>query len=91
LKRTLQLTGVRVPDASINHINTTQELLGHLITPPKPRKVIEALALREDLVNLPNVKILSRRVTPIDKEVSVGRWKIIEKELRERGLPVTGH
>lgn len=87
----MQLTGVRIPDAAINNISTAQELLSHLITPPKPRKVIEALSQNAELVNLPNVKILSRRVTPIDKEESVGRWKVIRKELEDRGLPVTGH
>jgi hypothetical protein len=46
---------------------------------------------RGDLVQLPNVKIYSRRVTPIDKEVEVGRWKVIVKELEKRELPVTGH
>lgn len=34
--------------------------------------------------------IHGRRQTPIDKEKEVGRWKVIEKELRERGLPVVG-
>ncbi len=39
----------------------------------------------------PNVMILSRRETPVDKEKEVGRWKLIERELRARGLPVLGH
>lgn len=43
-----------------------------------------------ELLGLPNVKVYSRRVTPIDKEVWVGRWKVIEAELIKRGLPVTG-
>ena len=43
------------------------------------------------LENLPNVKVYGRRVTPIDKEMFVGRWKVIESELKKRGLPVTGH
>ena len=40
---------------------------------------------------LPNVKVYDRRITPIDKEKMVGRWKVIERELIERDLPVTGH
>lgn len=32
----------------------------------------------------------SRRVGPIDREISVGRWKVIEEELKKRDLPVTG-
>jgi hypothetical protein len=43
------------------------------------------------LVHLPNVKIYAKRQTPIDRHKEVGRWKIIEAELRKRGLPVTGH
>lgn len=35
--------------------------------------------------------VLSRRETPVDKEKEVGRWKVIERELKARGLPVLGH
>lgn len=38
----------------------------------------------------PNVKVVSKRVGMIDREREVGRWKLIEKELQYRGLPVTG-
>ncbi len=38
-----------------------------------------------------NVMIIPRRETPLDKEKEVGRWKLIEKELSARGLPVWGH
>ena len=37
-----------------------------------------------------NVLLLSRRETPVDKHKEVGRWKLIEKELIARGLPVLG-
>jgi len=30
------------------------------------------------------------RQTPIHKHKEVGRWKVIEEELINRGLPVTG-
>lgn len=91
LKRTMQLTGIRVPDSAIMPARNAQALLKQLIVPTKPRKLVEALEQKEDLINLPNVSVYAKRVTPIDKERSVGRWKIIEKELQERGLPVTGH
>ena len=39
---------------------------------------------------LANVKVHDRRISPIDREVSVGRWKVIEEALTKRGLPVTG-
>lgn len=42
------------------------------------------------IAELPNVQIVDRRYTPIDKEKEVGRWKIIEKELIVRDLPITG-
>ncbi|TVY85030.1 hypothetical protein LSUE1_G001506 [Lachnellula suecica] len=91
LKRTLQLTGVRVPDSAMKSARTAQSILSHLVTPPKPRKLIEALEQKEDLLSLPNVSMSGRRVTPIDREKAAGRWKLIEKELESRGLPVTGH
>ena len=85
------MTGIRVADSALNSTRTVQALLSHLITPPKPRKLFEALAQKDELTSLPNVEIFAQRVTPIDKERAVGRWKVIEKELEERGLPVTGH
>ena len=42
------------------------------------------------LKGLPNLKMMARRYTPVDKEKEVGRWKVIEGELRRRGLPVLG-
>jgi len=43
-----------------------------------------------ELVSLPNVSVYNRRVTPIDKEKMVGRWKVIVNELEKRELPVVG-
>jgi hypothetical protein len=57
---------------------------------PRPKNLAETLATKTELASLPNVKIMSRRETPVDKEKAVGRWKIIEAELRSRGLPVFG-
>lgn len=48
------------------------------------------LSSRGLLAELSNVTLHDRKLTPIDKEVSVGRWKVIEEELTKRGLPVTG-
>jgi Ribosomal subunit 39S len=86
----MQLTGIRIPDPVIKSSNSAQALLRQLITPPKPNKVVDALKQKSYLVELPNVIIYGRRQTPVDKERKVGRWKVIEKELRERGLPVFG-
>ncbi|PMD55781.1 uncharacterized protein K444DRAFT_537093 [Hyaloscypha bicolor E] len=91
VKRTMQLTGLRIPDAAIMPAKTVKGLLAHLVKPPKPRKLVDALQQKEELMNIPNVSIYAKRVTPIDKHKSVGRWKVIEQRLTERGLPVTGH
>lgn len=45
---------------------------------------------KRPLVGLPNVVVSGQRVTPIDKEKAVGRWKMIEAELEKRRLPVIG-
>ncbi|PVH87268.1 hypothetical protein DL98DRAFT_510132 [Cadophora sp. DSE1049] len=91
LKRMMQLTGIRIPDAHLNSTKTASALLKFLVVPPKPRKLVDALSQKEDLVTLPNVSIYPKRITPIDRERSLGRWKVIEKELEEKGLPITGH
>lgn len=56
----------------------------------KPAKVAERLLQNETLAKQSNLLILGRRETPVDKEKELGRWKVIEQELRERGLPVLG-
>ncbi|MCJ1239169.1 hypothetical protein MMC14_007162 [Varicellaria rhodocarpa] len=91
LKRVMQLTGKRIPDPAIPDIKHGKALLTHLITKPKPMKLAESLLNKTDLLSIPNVQILDRRFTPIDKEKEVGRWKVIEQELKTRGLPVTGN
>jgi len=87
----MQLTGRRIPDPALQDINSARALLGHLVAKPKPPKLAERLTLKEQLVELPNVQLRERRWTPIDKEKDVGRWKVIVRELKERGLPVTGN
>lgn len=86
----MQLTGRRISDSAVKSIECVQDVLAHLATPPKPRKVVDALS-QNDLPTLPNVTVKSRRITPIDKEVSIGRWKVIEKELQSKGLPIVGN
>jgi hypothetical protein len=87
----MQLTGIRIPDPVIQTANTAQALLRYLIAPPKPRKLTEALAQNEELLGLLNLRVYEKRITPVDREMSIGRWKLIEKELQVRGLPVFGH
>ena len=57
---------------------------------PKAERLFDELEEKGRLQSLANVKVHGRKIGAIDKEVSVGRWKVIEEELRKRGLPVTG-
>lgn len=86
----MQLTGIRIPDPAIADLTSAKALLGHLVRKPKPKKLAERLTVNENLTSLPNIQIMDRRYTPIDKEKEIGRWKIIERELIQRNLPVTG-
>lgn len=90
MKRVIQLTGRRIPDVVIANAQDVRALHGFLMLPPKPKKLAEILVENEQLTTLPNVKVIPRRVTPIHKDLAVGRWKVIEKELLDRGLPVVG-
>lgn len=83
----MQLTGLRVPDFAISSTTTVGLLLDRIITPPKPRKVSDALAQENGSNILSNVYIRDRRITLIDRERRVGRWKVIEQELLRRELP----
>ncbi|PGH13649.1 hypothetical protein AJ79_03497 [Helicocarpus griseus UAMH5409] len=92
LKRVSQLSGHRIPDPEFAAINKPSRLISILtnVSKPKVTKLAEVLLKDERLTSLPNVKIMDRRYTPIDKEKEVGRWKLIEEELTARALPVTG-
>ncbi|CAI4213421.1 unnamed protein product [Parascedosporium putredinis] len=86
-KRLYQLSGQYIPDAKL--APKARKLID-VIQQQHQRAQADASKAGNDLLNLPNVKVYSRRVTPIDKEVWVGRWKVIEAELRKRDLPITG-
>ncbi|KAF2473090.1 uncharacterized protein BDR25DRAFT_341269 [Lindgomyces ingoldianus] len=100
-KRLLQLTSLRITDHLLNNSSTLGDLYTHLLAAakPKPKKLIDQIRAEgeiqdkvkpgmEDLLRLPNVKLKDKRVTKVDKEREVGRWKVIEYALRERDLPV---
>lgn len=91
IKRITQLTGTRIPDPTIQQTHNVKLLLHHLATPPKPKILADVLSADSKLTGLPNVRLLERRFTPVDREKEVGRWKVIERELERRGLPVTGN
>ncbi|KAJ4139854.1 hypothetical protein NW768_001199 [Fusarium equiseti] len=90
-KRLYQLTGHFIPDVKLAAANTPKELITVALTLNKRgKKLAEVLEEQKGFSKLQNVTVHSRRVTPIDREVAVGRWKVIEEELRKRDLPVTG-
>ncbi|KAF5022049.1 hypothetical protein F66182_5932 [Fusarium sp. NRRL 66182] len=90
-KRFYQLTGHLIPDVKLGAARTAEDFLTMTLTPTKRgKKLAEILEAHETLPTLTNVKVHSKRITPIDREVSVGRWKVIEEELRKRDLPATG-
>lgn len=86
----MQLTGRRIPDPEISAITTPKSLLVHLVKKQKVKRMAEALLTSSQVAGLPNVQILNKRYGPIDREMEVGRWKVIKEELEKRGLPVTG-
>ncbi|KAK8200109.1 hypothetical protein HDK77DRAFT_220327 [Phyllosticta capitalensis] len=92
-KRFMKDTGIRIYDITLQRCNDPAFLLaciGQQLKVTKKEKLAETLKKNDRFDGVSNVKIVDRRVTPIDKEKEVGRWKLIEDELLERGLPVTG-
>ncbi|KAL6875277.1 hypothetical protein J3F83DRAFT_730610 [Trichoderma novae-zelandiae] len=90
-KRLYQLTGILIPDAKLAAADTAKHILTLAARDPKPLKLAQVLEKRNAFGDLANVRVHERRVGPIDKEVAVGRWKVIEEELKRRDLPVTGY
>jgi hypothetical protein len=89
-KRVQQLTGHIIPDHKLLTVRNVAGYLAVLVKPPPPKKLSEVIERKGELLSLPNVKVYPRRVTPIDKEKMVGRWKVIVRELEKRELPVVG-
>ncbi|KAM4062767.1 ribosomal subunit 39S domain-containing protein [Hirsutella rhossiliensis] len=89
-KRLYQLTGIHIPDSRLGAVNTVQDMLVFATRDPRPPKLADALHRQRNLQRLRNVTVHSRRVGPIDKETAIGRWKVIEEELKKRDLPVRG-
>jgi hypothetical protein len=81
-------TGLRVSDIALSRSSTAGQLFEHFWTPPVPTKLADRLILDNVLPSFPNVKVVPKKVSGIDKQKAVGRWKVIEQELLDRGLPV---
>ncbi|KAF2006911.1 hypothetical protein P154DRAFT_615018 [Amniculicola lignicola CBS 123094] len=94
-KRLLQLTGHQIPDPALTKARTLGDLYAYLIlaTKPIPTKLVTELLWTKTkntgkprLLALPNVKVYNKRVSTMDKHREVGRLKLIEEALEERGL-----
>ncbi|KAL8666973.1 MAG: hypothetical protein Q9168_007360, partial [Polycauliona sp. 1 TL-2023] len=93
LKRVMQLTGIRIPDTTIQSIDSSHKLYNHLILKPKPLKLADLLlhgheptgrkpANKKSLVaHLPNVQVMSTKHIPSMAETALGRQKVIEQQL----------
>ncbi|XXG95350.1 hypothetical protein Hte_001612 [Hypoxylon texense] len=91
-KRIFQLTGQLVLDNQLSSITDVRSLLRLVQKPPKPKTVTQEIQeRRQDLVQLPNVSVATKRLTRGDREKAVGRFKLIEEELKKRDLPLVGH
>ncbi|KAG6106814.1 hypothetical protein E4U31_000571 [Claviceps sp. LM219 group G6] len=89
-KRIFQTTGVLVSDARLGAARKIKHILTLAVKKPTPPKLATLLEERALFQEMPNVTLHSRKLGPIDREIAVGRWKVIEEELLKRGLPVTG-
>ncbi|KAL2218017.1 ribosomal subunit 39S-domain-containing protein [Thermoascus aurantiacus ATCC 26904] len=88
LKRLSQLTGHYFPDPVIHSIKTVKQAVEYIqrVVNPPPKKLAPQLAANQALKSLPNVKIYLKRRRPSDIDEELGRKKVIEAELRARGL-----
>jgi hypothetical protein len=88
LKRLSQLTGHFIPDSAIASITNIQHAIDYLETlvKPKPKKLAQQLMTNKELQNIPNVQVFQSRRTRIHQDEELGRRKVIEAGLRERGL-----
>jgi hypothetical protein len=81
---------MRIRDHAISSASTVDGLFTALKFKPEPKKLFKTKQLQNLHQTLPNVTAHESRQTPIHKHKQVGRWKVIEEELINRGLPVTG-
>ncbi|KAF2147727.1 hypothetical protein K461DRAFT_283321 [Myriangium duriaei CBS 260.36] len=82
-----QITGMRIPDFKFQAVRSLHDVRQLLLVKPKSRKVFSDV--KANLSKTQNVRITSHRWTQIHKDKDKGKWKLIVKGLRERGLPVT--
>ncbi|OJJ66688.1 hypothetical protein ASPBRDRAFT_137342 [Aspergillus brasiliensis CBS 101740] len=88
LKRFSQLSGHFFPDNIVHQISSVKQAVDYVQGQlnPKPKKLAEILEKNDRLQSLPNIKVFSKRQTRLHRDDEMGRRKIIEAELRSRGL-----
>ena len=86
LKRTSQILGLRIPDPQVASINDISSLLGVLVQKPKPRKLAKEIKKDMRLQGLKNLKMFGTRWKDDQKDIEMGRAKVIWRELRKRGI-----
>ncbi|KAI0017998.1 hypothetical protein F4780DRAFT_563272 [Xylariomycetidae sp. FL0641] len=90
-KRFFQLSGQLVADHHLPAIKDVRTLLNIAQKPPKPKKLVDQIEQHQpELLSLPNVAMSPKRITRGDREVVVGRFKLIQEEWRKRDLPLHG-
>jgi hypothetical protein len=81
------LTGQLIPDHHLPDIKSVKTLLSILQKPEKPKTLsLEILKTKQDLVELPNVAFVPKRVTRGDKAKALGQFKLIEAEFAKRDI-----
>ncbi|EME77386.1 uncharacterized protein MYCFIDRAFT_83316 [Pseudocercospora fijiensis CIRAD86] len=92
VREVIRFTGKRVPDQIISKARTAEDIFRAVQAKEPPKKLkddprVQELGASE---KLPNVKVYSQKRTSVHKEMDIGRWKVIEDELKLRNLPVFG-
>lgn len=87
IKRIMQRTGIKLPDNLIQQCDTVGALYRRLLEKPKPRKLAHIVQADTNLTMLQNVQLHQRRINDVTEDKALGRWKVIQQELAERGLP----
>jgi len=90
-KKLRAATKMHISDIVMQRATTLKDFQQAILTKPKPKKLSFALLANQELMANPNIQVRGGRQTPVHKDRANGRWKLIEEELVNRGLPVFGH
>ena len=76
----------------MNSVKTLRHVIDHpsALIAPKLKILAETLPHKPDVAGISNLKIMTRRETPVDKEKELGRWKLIGPELKSCGYLLLG-